>query len=152
MSNTSSCGARLTVDLSPEPIDLAAVLAQQADDRHGAHSIFVGTVRNHDPQADGERVVAIDYSAHPHAQEILAAAVSELIDNLLDTPHACATVVHRIGRVLLGEPALLVVVSTPHRNPGLDTVAPLVERIKEVAPIWKQQILEDGRQLWSNLP
>lgn len=154
--NTEPQTFELRVDLSSQNIDLMEHLTWGAASEHGATSIFLGTVRDHDPQAGDVPVVAIEYSAHPGAAEVLRKAVLELCEEVFPadgvTVKPRVTVIHRVGRVNVGEIALLAIVSTAHRDPGIDLVPTLVERIKAKAPIWKRQLLDDGSSKWSNLP
>ncbi len=154
--HTEPLEIELQVDLSSQPINLMELLSWGANPQHGASSIFLGKVRDHDPQVVGQKVVGIEYSAHPDAANVLrkevATLAKDVLSESLDGGAARVLVIHRIGRVDVGDPALLVIVSTAHRQPGLDLVPALVERIKATAPIWKQQILEDGSSQWSNLP
>ncbi len=154
--STETPALELRAELSSQDIDLQEQLTWGADLTHGATSIFLGVVRNHDPQAGQRRVVAIDYSAHPHAVDTMRQEVQQVCQEVLsaDTSGVSArvTVIHRIGKVHVGEPALLVIVATAHRHPGIDLVPLVVERIKQTTPIWKEQIFEDGSSQWSNLP
>ena len=146
----------LMVELSSEPIDVVRQLAAASGNQHGATTMFLGSVRDHDPQVGQERVVAIEYSAHPEASATLQREVAQLAEETLAEDwsgvDARVVVIHRIGPVQVGEPAMLVIVSTAHRHPGSRLVPALVERIKATAPIWKRQILADGSSQWSNLP
>lgn len=83
-------GAVRLAQISAEPLELAAHLSAVADDKCGALNIFVGQVRDHDPDAAGE-VVALDYSAHPDAAKILVdlAARAAGDTGALKIIHAC---------------------------------------------------------------
>ena len=136
------------------PIDAEGWLARAQDSGYGATTMFLGTVRDHDPQAGGQGVVGIEYSAHPGATEILRNEMAALLQEVLDDDPAPVSVIaiHRIGKIEVGQAALLVIVSGPHRYPSMDLVPQIVERIKQTLPMWKKQLLEDGSAAWSNLP
>lgn len=145
------------VKIQEKPIDITPHLRRGSSDDLGAVSVFIGQVRNHDPEAGATPVESIEYSAHPNAEGVLGEKIEELCNEtwpdgvgLFGTPFV--TVVHRVGTLQVGDVALLVVVGTPHRTPGLDLVPRIVEKVKETLPVWKKQGLEDGTTKWSNLP
>lgn len=141
-------------ELSLAPIDAAAEILAAADPHFGATTVFVGSIRDHDPQTGDQQVEAIEYSAHPSAQQILEEVTGEVVRTHFgaEAARARVRVVHRLGRVEVGEPALLVIASTAHRQPGISFVPDMVETIKARVPIWKNQKLADGGSKWSNLP
>lgn len=113
----------------------------------GAVAVFVGTVRDHDPAAAGT-VVALDYTTHPDASAVLerlvAAAGSR--DGVLAVAAS-----HRVGRLAVGEVAVVVAVATAHRSLAFDVCRDLVETIKAELPAWKREILADGQHHWVGL-
>lgn len=137
--------------ISGEPLDLAAHLGAVDDARQGACATFVGTVRNHDPEAHGT-VTWLDYTAHPTADAALLALAEETLAELDADDVARVAVSHRVGRVAVGESAIVAAVSTPHRRLAFEICGHLVERIKHELPIWKEQHTEDGSSTWSGLP
>ncbi|MDO4665714.1 MAG: molybdenum cofactor biosynthesis protein MoaE [Actinomycetaceae bacterium] len=135
------------------PIDVAHFLDATEDEFYGATSMFVGKVRNHDPQAGSEEVRGIEYTAHPNASGVLEKEIGKLVrEALKDEDKATVTVVHRVGKLDVGDIALLVIVATAHRHPGMDLVGQIVEKVKKVLPVWKKQNLTNGDAKWSNLP
>ena len=119
--------ARVTTD----PIDLATHLAAVEGPDAGAVASFCGTIRDHDPEAAGV-VTGIDYTCHPDADRLIAVS-------------------HRVGRLEVGEIALIACVASAHRGPAFAVCQAVVERIKGELPIWKQQFEADGRAVWSGL-
>ncbi|WP_158370181.1 molybdenum cofactor biosynthesis protein MoaE [Cellulosimicrobium cellulans] len=132
--------ARLTTD----PLDLAAHVAVLDDPRSGAVATFVGRVRDHDPDAEGP-VVALEYSAHPDAEAVLARIAAEVAR---DPDVLGVAVSHRVGRLDVGGTAIVAAVSTAHRAPAFDACRTLVERVKAELPVWKRQLLADGSHVW----
>jgi len=135
------------VALSSEPLSVDDHLAAVTDPRSGAVATFIGRVRDHDPAAPGE-VVALEYSAHPDAAEVL--------DRLADRARAHDGVLHvalshRVGRVAVGEPAFVAVVATAHRALAFEVCRALVEDVKTDLPVWKKEILAGGSHVWSGL-
>lgn len=130
----------------------------------GARVVFNGCVRNHD---GGQGVTHLIYSAHPEAEKFLIKAVRDAIQISLpegeDAVSAKGTggsaesldavfVRHRIGRLEIGETALLVVVDAPHRKAAFKVSAEIVDQIKAQVPIWKDQYFSNGSNHWSNCP
>jgi molybdopterin synthase catalytic subunit len=131
--------------LSAAPLDRDALRAEVADPAAGAVLLFEGTVRDHSEGLTG--VVALEYEAHPTMAQrmlegILAAVRSEV-------PIRKAAVRHRLGRVELGEPTIIIAVSASHRDEAYRASRMIIDRIKHEAPIWKREILMDGTGEWS---
>ena len=133
--------------LSTEPLSLPAHLAAVDHPRSGAVATFIGRVRDHDPVVPGE-VVALEYSAHPDAPAVLErlAATARGRDGVLGVALS-----HRIGRVAVGETALVAVVATAHRDLAFAVCRELVEAVKAELPVWKREILADGSHVWAGL-
>jgi len=111
----------------------------------GAVVGFAGVVRNHD---GGREVVRLDYSAHPHAEQVLFEALAEVA---ADAPGVRAIAAsHRIGSLQIGDAALVVAVAADHRAAAFDTCARLVDIVKERLPVWKHQFFADGSEEWVN--
>ena len=127
-------------------LDLQFHVEHVSDPRAGAVATFVGLVRDHDPSVEG-RVVGLDYTAHPSAQEVLTRiAEAALRDDVLGI-----AVSHRIGHLAVGEAAIVAAVSTAHRAEAFDVCRALVETVKAELPVWKREVLEDGSHVWVGL-
>ncbi|MCH7907680.1 MAG: molybdenum cofactor biosynthesis protein MoaE, partial [Chloroflexi bacterium] len=102
--------------------------------------------RNHN---DGRRVEYLEYEAYrPMADEKL----QELIDEIKERWEIDAVAVaHRVGRVDIGETSLVIAVSAAHRRPAFEAALHLVDRLKEVVPIWKKEFFEGG-EVWIGDP
>ena len=134
--------------ISDEPLDLAAHIAAVSGPTAGGIATFVGTVRDHDPGARGE-VTLLEYSSHPDAERILGGIAASC---LAETEAECAiAVTHRIGKLGVGDLAVVVAVSSAHRAPAFEVCRALIERIKTDLPIWKRQHLADGPSEWVGL-
>lgn len=116
----------------------------------GAVTCFIGQIRDHDPEADG-LVTGIDYSHHPDADALMGPIVGRVLDTLDPTGAATVAAVHRVGRLDVGELALVVCAATAHRRASFEICEAVVEAIKAELPIWKQQFEATGRHVWSNL-
>ncbi len=116
----------------------------------GAVTVFVGVVRDNDPQAAG-RVIALDYTCHPSAPQLIGQIVAAVLAEL-DPDDTCeVAAVHRIGRLTVGDNAFVVAVSSAHRAKTFEVCEAVVDRVKAELPVWKQQFEADGSYQWSGL-
>ena len=130
-----------------EPLDIGSHVERVQDPAAGAVAVFVGQVRDHDPSVSGE-VVALEYSAHPDAPRILA-GLTERIAARAGTLGVAVS--HRVGRLAVGEPAIVCTVATAHRELAFELCRELVESVKEELPVWKREILASGEHVWVGL-
>lgn len=125
--------------LTDAPIDDAAVRAAVATPDAGAVVVFFGTVR---AATRGRRVDHLEYEAYPAmAVGMLEAVAADVRAAHGLTGLAC---VHRVGRLALGETAVVVAASAPHRAAALAATEAFVARMKRDVPIWKKEHFEDG--------
>lgn len=136
--------------ISTEPIDLGAMLASVDAPGHGAVASFVGQVRDHDPEAEGE-VVALRYSCHPDAQQFIEDVVTRTVVEHDPGGTAEVSATHRVGDLDVGDLALVVVVGSAHRDLAFTLCRAVVEAVKHELPVWKQQFEADGSHVWSGL-
>ncbi|WP_322411519.1 molybdenum cofactor biosynthesis protein MoaE [Microbacterium invictum] len=132
--------------ISSDPLDLAAHLHAVDDPAAGAVTTFIGRVRDHDPDA-AAAVTALEYTAHPDAETVLAALAEQVIG---DTG-ALVAVSHRVGSLAVGDAAVIIAVAAAHRGTAFDVCRQLIERIKTELPVWKRQIEVDGTATWLGL-
>ncbi len=137
--------AEIATGITDEPLDTGALIDSARRDTCGAVASFVGVVRNHD---GGESVDAIEYSSHPSSQQILR----DIAVEFKDRPGVHRIVAwHRVGRLGIGEDAMVVAVAAEHRAQAFRAVEGIVEDVKAKLPIWKKQELTDGSHNWSGL-
>lgn len=137
--------AEIATGITDEPLDTGALIDSARRDTCGAVASFVGVVRNHD---GGESVDAIEYSSHPSSQQILR----DIAVEFKDRPGVHRIVAwHRVGRLEIGEDAMVVAVAAEHRAQAFRAVEAIVEDVKAKLPIWKKQELTDGSHNWSGL-
>ncbi|MET0812363.1 MAG: molybdenum cofactor biosynthesis protein MoaE [Microbacterium sp.] len=132
--------------ISAEPLDLAAHLAAVDDPTMGAETSFVGRVRDHDPDAAAP-VVALEYSSHPDAADVLHGIAARAVEGT----DAIVAVTHRIGRLDVGDAAVVIAVAAPHRAQAFEVCRAVIEAIKRELPVWKRQIETDGTATWLGL-
>jgi molybdopterin synthase catalytic subunit len=131
------------VALTNQLIDSAALLAHVGSPQAGAVVLFLGTVR----EMTGERrTVALNYECYPQmAEKKLAELEAEARRRW---PLIECAIVHRLGHLDLGEASVAVAVSTPHRQDAFEAGKWLIDTLKEVVPIWKQENWADGTTEW----
>jgi molybdopterin synthase catalytic subunit len=130
--------------LTYEPIDSRAFLETGADFFAGASVLFLGIIRR---SSEGKEVEYLEYEAfEPMAERLLGRLVLAAFDKwkLEDIQ-----LVHRLGRLGLGEIAVAIQVSSCHRGPAYDASRFLIEAIKKEVPIWKKEYFKDGTAAWS---
>lgn len=145
-ATTTARGAVRLARISTEALYLDAHLAAVDDASAGAVTTFVGRVRDHDPDASGA-VVALEYTAHPDAEEALHRIASEAIGS----SEAIVAVSHRIGRLGVGDAAVVIAVASPHRAEAYEVSRTVIEAIKAELPVWKRQVEADGTTAWKGL-
>lgn len=131
---------RLTVDpISPSAADAVR------DPAAGGVAVFLGCTRA-ERHADGRELVALDYQAYSEM------AVKQMHDLAFTArqgwPIVRLVLLHRTGRVALGEPSVLIAVSTPHRSEAFDACRWLIDTLKKDVAVWKKEIWADGSGTW----
>ncbi|WP_030806239.1 MULTISPECIES: molybdenum cofactor biosynthesis protein MoaE [unclassified Streptomyces] len=124
------------------PLSVDEVFAAVGDAAAGGTALFVGTVRSHDNGAD---VDALGYSAHPTAEAEMRRIAEKVI---ADHPVRALAAVHRVGDLRIGDLAVVVAVSCPHRGEAFDACRKLIDDLKHEVPIWKHQTFVDGTEEW----
>jgi molybdopterin synthase catalytic subunit len=129
--------------ISEQPLDIVGLLASAHHPKAGALVLFSGEVRNHNL---GREVDYLEYEAYiPMA--------SKLIRQILDEAKAkwplnIAIAQHRVGKVQVGESAVVVITASPHRREAYEANRYIIDRIKHEAPIWKCEFFTDGSKKW----
>ena len=131
------------VRLTPDPIDHAALTEAVRRPDCGAVVTFLGTVRD---LTDGKVTVALDYEAYAGMAEKKMAEIEA--DTRRRWPVGELAVVHRLGRLEVGEVSVAVAVSCPHRAEAFEACRHAIDRLKEFVPIWKKENWADGNADW----
>ena len=134
------------VDIREQPFDVAEVLAALGDAASGGLVLFVGRVRDHD---HGLGVRGLEYSAHPTALDSLRRVCAQVAEQY--DVHAVAAV-HRVGRLAIGDIAVVVATTSAHRGTSFDASRALIDTLKAEVPIWKHQQFADGTEEWVGTP
>lgn len=129
--------------ITEHTLDPAPLVAHVQTPGDGAVVTFAGVARNH---FGGRATAFLTYEAYaemagPVLEQIAAEARSRW-------PIGRVAVHHRVGRLAIGETAVLVVVAAPHRHEAFEAAEYIMDRIKEIAPIWKREHWADGEAEW----
>jgi molybdopterin synthase catalytic subunit/molybdopterin converting factor small subunit len=136
---SDASGERPIVEITREPIDSQTLSRRLQRPEDGAVVLFEGVVRNN---SNGREALYLDYECYEAmalaqmrriAEEIAAAAAVGRIG-----------VVHRLGRLKVGEISVAIVVTAPHRKPAFEAALTCINRLKQEVPIWKKEYFADG--------
>lgn len=128
--------------LTREAIDTRALTAKILRGEDGAAVNFEGVVRNN---TRGRATRYLDYECY----EAMAIKVMAGLGREIAAAHAIGRIamVHRLGRMQIGETSVAIVVTAPHRRPAFDAALEAINRLKKTVPIWKKEYFEDG-EVW----
>jgi molybdopterin synthase catalytic subunit len=130
------------IEITDKPIDIDSVIRSVQDPSAGGVDIFIGTTRN---QSGGDTVLAMEYRAYvPMALKMMNALAGE-VRTTWDVKQI--SMVHRTGRVGVGEPSVVIAVSAVHRKEAFEACRFLIDKLKESVPIWKKEVFGD-REEW----
>ena len=124
-----------------EPIEVDDVLALVEGPDAGAVALFLGTVRN---RSVGRNVLYLEYDAYPEMAEEELRRIAG--DALREHRALRIAIVHRTGRLELGETAVVVAVAAAHRAEAFDCCRAAMEEVKRSVPIWKKEVFEGGEE------
>jgi molybdopterin converting factor subunit 1 len=127
-----------------ETIDTAGTLDRLKRGEDGAALVFEGVVRN---QTRGRKTLYLDYEAY---EEMALAQMEELAEQALGQFQVRdVAIVHRLGRLEIGETSVLIVVASAHRAAAFEACRWLIDTLKKTVPIWKKEYFEDGA-VWAD--
>jgi molybdopterin converting factor subunit 1 len=127
-----------------EPIDTAQELANMKRGDDGAAVVFEGVVRN---QTRGRKTLYLDYEAYEQMARQQMESLAE--QALKQFQIRDVSLVHRLGRLEIGEASVLIVVASAHRAAAFDACRWLIDTLKRTVPIWKKEHFEDGA-VWAD--
>ncbi|RNB75702.1 molybdopterin converting factor subunit 1 [Brevibacillus panacihumi] len=136
-----SGGEEPLFSITTEPLSADKLIRLVSNPHAGAVLTFVGTVREF---THGQRTVYLSYEAYaPMAVEKMKQIAAEIDERW---PGARVAMQHRIGDLQIEEIAVIVAVATPHRNESFEAGRYAIERLKQIVPIWKKEMWEDGSE------
>lgn len=135
-------GSLKLFEITTEELSADEVVTRLADPDVGAVIAFVGVVRG---STDGREVRYLEYEAYPEmAEEVLQQIAGEIRERWKTIRDVA--IVHRVGRLEIGNTSVVIALSAAHREEVFDAVRYAVNRLKEVAPIWKKEVWTDGAE------
>lgn len=134
----------LVIALTREPIDADHLVRSAKEGEDGAVVVFDGIVRNN---SRGRQTLHLDYEAY---EEMALKQMNELATQARDR-HGVrhVTIVHRLGRLAVGETSVLIVVASAHRAQAYEASRWLIDTLKKTVPIWKKETFVDGA-VWAD--
>ena len=130
--------------IGPEPLEISRLVSAVGNGAGGDGAVvtFLGLVRNHN---QGRRVMHLEYEAF----ELLALKTFERIaeETRQRWPDARIALHHRVGRLEIGEASVAIAAASPHRADAYGACRYAIERVKQIAPIWKREFFEGG-DMW----
>jgi len=132
-------GGGSACSLSEAPLDVAAVVARVEGSDAGAVVSFVGRVR---AESRGHAIARLEYEAYPGmAERVLDEVAAEAA---VRWPGARVAIAHRVGVLAVGEAAVVVAATAPHRAEAFDACRFAIDTLKQRVPIWKKEVAADG--------
>ncbi|MFQ6057505.1 MAG: molybdenum cofactor biosynthesis protein MoaE [Anaerolineae bacterium] len=125
--------------ITKDEIAVEAVIQAVEHPGAGAIATFVGTVRD---QSQGRRVLYLEYDAYPEMAEKTLRQIGEEIRKRWGLERVA--IVHRIGRLEIGEASVAIAVAAPHRAEAFQACRYAIDRLKEIVPVWKKEVWEGG--------
>jgi molybdopterin synthase catalytic subunit len=127
------------IEISYQPLDPERITSEVRKETNGAVVTFLGTTRVF---SEGKRVVKLEYEAY---EEMALKKLEEVRQEMrAEFGIDDVAIAHRIGPVDIGEISLVVAVASPHRKEAFLACHKVVDRVKEIVPIWKKEVFEDG--------
>ena len=121
------------------PLDLGALVEEVRDPSAGAIATFVGTTRD---RSRGRTVTHLEYDAYP---EMAERKMRQILDEVAQRwPEQRAAIVHRVGKLEVGEASVVIAVASPHRGESFEACRYVIDRVKQEVPIWKKEVFTDG--------
>jgi molybdopterin converting factor subunit 1 len=132
-------GVGVLFEITPRPLDARRMEAAVAHKAAGAICTFTGVVRD---SSRGRSVTHLEYEAYA---EMAMTQMRKIADEIAERwPEARVAMSHRTGRLEVGEPSVVVSVSSPHRAEAIAACKWGIDRLKETVPIWKKEHAADG--------
>jgi molybdopterin synthase catalytic subunit len=133
--------------ISKTALDIPLLLSRAHDPKAGAVVLFSGEVREGIP---GKEVAFLEYEAHVTLASKMIGAILE--EAKLKWPLIFASAVHRIGKIEVGESAVVVITASPHRKDAYAANQFIIDKLKSEVPIWKCEHFKDGTKVWAGSP
>lgn len=127
------------IKITHDPLIPEQITSQVRQNSNGAVVTFLGTTRD---SFEGKKVLKLDYEAY---EDMALKKMSDIRREVqAEFGIEDIAIVHRIGTVDIGQISLVVAVASPHRKEAFSACLKIVDRVKEIVPIWKKEVFEDG--------
>lgn len=132
--------------LSSEPLVVQELIDAVSGATQGGLVLFCGLVRDHN---QGKKIVRLDYEAY---DAMAVRAMTEIAESIMaedakaERPGVRLAMAHRVGSLRIGELAVIIAASAPHRAEAFAACRAAIERLKKEVPIWKKEFSEDGSE------
>jgi len=138
-TNDAEDSLRGYIALTRDPIDAQSLVAAAKHAEDGAVLVFDGIVRNH---SRGRQTLYLDYEAYEAMADKQMRELALEAGTRFGVRHV--TIVHRLGRIEIGETSVLIVVASAHRAQAYEASRWLIDTLKKTVPIWKRETFVDG--------
>ena len=133
------------IEIMSSALSAARAVDFVSDPQAGGVDVFLGTTRM-ETNRQGRKLVALDYEAY---EEMALAQMHRLAARAREQwPIVKLALLHRVGRVALAEPSVVIAVSTPHRADAFAACRWLIDELKKDVAIWKKEVWADGSGSW----
>jgi molybdopterin synthase catalytic subunit len=129
-------------EVTTQPLSVDEVAARVSDPGNGAIVTFVGVVRDN---TEGRQVHHLEYEAYPQMAEETLRQIGDEVRQRWKSVRGVA-IVHRVGRLQIGEVSVVIAISAGHRPEVFDALHYAIDRLKEIVPIWKKEVWADGSE------
>ncbi|BCJ85864.1 molybdopterin converting factor subunit 1 [Effusibacillus dendaii] len=134
-------GENPRIEITTEPLSADSIIKKVSNPYAGAILTFVGTVREF---TQGQRTIHLEYEAYPEMAIRKMAEIATEIEQ--KWPGTQVAISHRIGKLDIEEASVIIAVATPHRAASFEAGRYAIERLKQIVPIWKKEVWEDGSE------
>jgi molybdopterin synthase catalytic subunit len=135
------------IEITRNPIDVQRVIGSVQSNDCGALVTFIGTVRDN---SESRRVLYLEYDVYPEMAEKKLKEIASEIQTKWSLPNV--SIVHRVGRLEIGEIVVVIAVASGHRREGFEACQYAIDRLKEIVPIWKKEFYAEGSSSWIGHP
>ena len=129
----------IRIKYQTEPIDVNSIVENIGSDADGAEVIFIGTVRNN---SNGKEVLYLEYEIYNEMAEKELEKIA--VETFTNWKISRCEVVHRYGKVEIGETSIVIAVASGHRDESYKASRYIIEEIKKRVPVWKKEFYSDG--------
>ena len=127
------------IEITHEAIEMQLVINKVKKSAYGAVATFIGTVRDN---SEGKQVLYLEYETYPEMAKKKLTEIAIEIQARWDSIDVA--IVHRVGRLEIGETAIVIAIGSAHRLEAFQACQYAIDRIKEIVPIWKKEFYEDS--------